>query len=70
MIFDIDPDKTCVRVPLGQTFEFGLILFAGIAPRRAKTQHQRDIVCDKSLSERRGIRKIASHVSTRQNDCL
>ena len=70
MIFDVNPDKTGVRVLSGERRKLGLIRFARIAPGCAKTKHERDLRGFKPLGQRGGIRKVTSHVSAKQNDCL
>lgn len=51
IIFNIDPHKASVRVLHGELIEFGLILFAGVAPGCAKTQHELSVVYSESLGE-------------------
>jgi hypothetical protein len=70
VILDVNPYKTGVGMSRGQALKLGLVFFAGVAPCRTKTYHQRDIAAGESLGERRGVRKKASHIGTRQNDCL
>ena len=70
VIFDVNPDKTGVRVLRGELRKLRLIGFARIAPGCAKAKHEREFGGFKPLGQCGGVRVITSHVSAKQNDCL